>query len=93
MDIFDSSLRWYELASYYYRPLIETGDFSNEKTFKDKPTLAVGDLTLRRFSERDAQRMIEIISIPEVVFLTGSECSSEDINKPNIILTYLIMNR
>lgn len=53
-----------------------------KKTFKDKPTLTADDLTLRPLSAEDAQRMIEILSIPEVIFLTGSECSSEDVNKP-----------
>lgn len=47
-----------------------------------KPTLTEGDLVLRPFRREDGGRMLEILKIPEVLFLTGSVESREEAENP-----------
>lgn len=48
--------------------------------FEIKPTLVGERVILRKFEDSDIERMIEIIQIPEVGFLTGSAITTEELN-------------
>lgn len=54
---------------------------TTETIFEHKPTLIGKNIQLRRFETEDIPRMIEIINIPEVTFLTGSAFTSKDAQK------------
>lgn len=49
--------------------------------FEIKPTLVGDRVILRKFEDSDIDRMIEIIQIPEVGFLTGSAITTEELNR------------
>ncbi|MEG0326887.1 MAG: GNAT family protein [Erysipelothrix sp.] len=54
---------------------------NNLTGFEIKPTLVGERVILRKFEDNDIDRMIEIIQIPEVGFLTGSAITSEELNR------------
>lgn len=51
--------------------------------FKNKPTLVGERVVLRPFVQSDGLRMFEIVTIPEVIYLTGSASSKHEINNPD----------